>query len=96
MKMKLTDGKLFKISDLDYNFITVNSSKNKDKNYRNPDKAMIRFEFIEVFARIAIDKYIRTGVCKNALDSLEIFFSSKSVREKLEEIEDPQTWRDTK
>ncbi|EAR90532.2 hypothetical protein TTHERM_00120780 (macronuclear) [Tetrahymena thermophila SB210] len=96
LKMKLTDGKNFKISDLDYNFITVNSSKNKEKNYRNPDKAMIRFEFLEVIARIAIDKYIRSGACKNAQESLCNFFSNKQVREKFEEIEDPQAWRDTK
>ncbi|KAL4468589.1 hypothetical protein ABPG74_005092 [Tetrahymena malaccensis] len=96
LKMKLTDGKNFKISDLDYNFITVNSSKNKEKNYRNPDKAMIRFEFLEVIARIAIDKYIRSGACKYAQECLDNFFSNKQVREKFEEIEDPQAWRDNK
>ncbi|KAL4496016.1 hypothetical protein ABPG72_015438 [Tetrahymena utriculariae] len=96
LKMKLTDGKNFKISDLDYNFITVNSSKNKEKNYRNPDKAMIRFEFLEVIARIAIDKYIRSGACKQAQECLDNFFGSKQVREKFEEIEDPQAWRDKK
>ncbi|EAR90528.1 hypothetical protein TTHERM_00118760 (macronuclear) [Tetrahymena thermophila SB210] len=93
-KMKISDGKLCKISDVDYNFISALSSTSKQQNYRNPDKAVIRFQFLELIVRIACDKYMRNGNCKNVQKTLNKFFSRKSVSQMFEEIEDPQQWRD--
>ena len=38
----------------------------------NPDKALIRFEFIELLVRIAKDKYQKTGVTKTVTDAFEM------------------------
>ncbi|KAL4468591.1 hypothetical protein ABPG74_005094 [Tetrahymena malaccensis] len=93
-KMKISDGKLYKIADIDYNFIAALSNTVKQQNYRNPDKAVIRFQFLELIVRIACDKYMRNGNCKKVQKTINKFFSKKTVSQTFEEIEDPQQWRD--
>ncbi|EWS75791.1 hypothetical protein TTHERM_000118777 (macronuclear) [Tetrahymena thermophila SB210] len=93
-KMKLTDGKLYKIVDIDYNFISAISNTDKERNYLNPEKAVIRFQFLELIVRIICDKYMRKGNCKNVQKAIQKFFDKKSIKSVIEEIEDPQKWRD--
>ena len=42
-----------------------------DEQDDNPDQALIRFEYIELLVRIAIEKYKKTGICKTACESFE-------------------------
>ena len=49
--VNIVDNKLLKISDMDFLFIATNSQK--DKNPRNPDRALVRYLFMEIFVRIA-------------------------------------------
>lgn len=49
-----------KIADLDLQFKATNYSDVKT-NPRNPQNALIRHQFLEIFVRIAIDKYVKTG-----------------------------------
>ena len=37
----------------------------------NPDLALIRFEYIELLVRIAIEKYKKTGECKTACEAFD-------------------------
>ena len=38
----------------------------------NPDKSLVRFEFIELLIRIANEKYVKTKICKNLPDAFEL------------------------
>lgn len=45
-------------SDIDLNFISTSNAK--DVSYPNTyEKALVRFQFMEVLVRIALDKYFR-------------------------------------
>ena len=39
-------------------FVATNSQNKTEKNYRNPERALIRYKFMEILVRIAGDKYI--------------------------------------
>ncbi|KAL4468590.1 hypothetical protein ABPG74_005093 [Tetrahymena malaccensis] len=93
-KMKLTDGKQFKIADVDHNFISAISNTVKERNYLNPEKSIIRFQFLELVIRIICDKYMRNGNCKSVQKAIQKFFNKKSIQQVFEEVEDPQKWRD--
>lgn len=67
-KAKLQDLHL-KQSTIDRLFITTNFEAENQPN--NPDKQLIRFEFIELLIRIAGAKYKETGVCKTWTDAFE-------------------------
>lgn len=52
----ILDGKI-KNNDIDLNFISTNG---KDVNYPNVyEKALVRYQFMEVLVRVAMDKYFR-------------------------------------
>ena len=38
----------------------------------NPDGALIRFEFIEILVRIALEKFLKPGICKTLSEALEM------------------------
>ncbi|KAL4447089.1 hypothetical protein ABPG74_013941 [Tetrahymena malaccensis] len=94
MKCGIIDNK-FSFADLDYNIIAT-SSVQKTNNYLNPDKVLIRYKFMEIFVRIAGDKYIKYGKCKKYSEALIELFSDSVLQEQLEQADDAQEWRYTK
>ena len=54
------DGKTIKISDVDLQVIACNGGR-RAANWLDPDKALVRCQFIEVLVRLAQDKFIKTG-----------------------------------
>ncbi|EAR90533.1 hypothetical protein TTHERM_00120790 (macronuclear) [Tetrahymena thermophila SB210] len=98
LKCKVADGKLLKISDGDICFITTNASleKNADHQHRNPDKQIVRHQFMEAIARLALDKYYRNNYASTSQDSLNLFLDDPLLIEKFLEVGDPQEWRDTR
>ena len=49
----------------------ISIKNNSDSKFiYNPDKALVRFQFLEMFFRLANDKYIRTGILKNYADAV--------------------------
>jgi hypothetical protein len=50
----------FKLADLDFNMKATLYSEIKN-NPRNPPNALIRFQWMEIVVRIAVDKYYKTG-----------------------------------
>ena len=54
------DGKTFKMSDLDLEFVATNAGQ-KSGNHRNPERQLIRFNFLEVLVRLSIDKFIKSN-----------------------------------
>lgn len=58
----MIDGKLLKLSDVDIKFIATLSSTDFKGNPRNPERAIIRYQLMEVLVRIAEEKYIKNNV----------------------------------
>lgn len=57
-KTQVMDGRL-RTTDIDVLFI---SSNGKDQNYPQVfEKAVVRYQFMELLVRIAMDKYFRSG-----------------------------------
>lgn len=56
------DPEGFKLADVDFNIKATCYNEVKN-NPRNPANALVRFEFMEILARAAIDKYYKTGIC---------------------------------
>jgi hypothetical protein len=52
----------FKLADLDFNLKATLYTDVKN-NPLNPGNALVRYEFMELIARIALDKYFKTGEC---------------------------------
>ncbi|CAD8122767.1 unnamed protein product [Paramecium sonneborni] len=83
----------FRPGDIDLNFIST--SNIKDIQYPNVyEKALIRYQFMEVLVRIALDKYTRTGICKSMKLSVLKLFEDDLVRLRLQEVDRAQDWRD--
>ena len=54
----MVDGELLKLADLDLEFISTNAGiKNQALN---PDRALVRYQVMEVLVRIAIQKYFKS------------------------------------
>lgn len=62
----IIDGKLVKLSDFDRIFIATYTRTEKDRNPRNPDRALVRYQFLEGLIRIADHKYINSGLANNS------------------------------
>ncbi|CAG9317234.1 unnamed protein product [Blepharisma stoltei] len=60
----------FSISDLGVLWNSVNSQTNKDQIY-NSGNGLCRYEFIEIIARIANDKYVKHKIVSNAAEGIE-------------------------
>jgi hypothetical protein len=57
---RLIDGSVFKLADIDFNMKATCYNEIKN-NPRNPGTALVRFEFMEIIVRIAMDKYYKSG-----------------------------------
>lgn len=72
------DSQYFKSSDVENIFIASNvedaavTSEQADVNNVNPDRALMRFEFLAVLARISVSKYTKIGVEDNGGKPLEV------------------------
>ena len=76
----------FRPGDIDLNFIST--SNVKDISYPNVyEKALVRYQFMEVLVRIALDKYTRTGICKSMKLSVLKLFEDDVVKTRLMEID---------
>ena len=69
------DGNTIRGSDIDLQFIACNGGK-KVQSYLSPDKGLVRFQMLEVLVRLAVDKYIKTGVTKSYLEAVKSAFEN--------------------
>lgn len=51
------DGKFMKLSDLDLEFISTNANGKTSK--RNPERMLVRHNWMEIFARLAFTRFIK-------------------------------------
>lgn len=59
---KILDNKTLNLSDIDVNFTAF--YKGTEKSDFNPERSLIRYQFMEILLRIAHDKYIKNGDSK--------------------------------
>ncbi|CDW87404.1 UNKNOWN [Stylonychia lemnae] len=69
----MLDSKLLKLSDVDLEFISTKAG-NQFRGRMNPDRQLIRFQFLEIFVRLAIDKYYKTKQCIAQEDAIYRMF----------------------
>lgn len=62
------DNRNLKLADTDLLFITTNAVTTKQPF--NPDRALVRFQFMEIIVRLAMDKYVKTKICATPGDAL--------------------------
>jgi hypothetical protein len=68
------DNNCLKPEDIDRLFIAVNAGQQKKSPY-NPDKLLVRYEFLEIMLRTALKKYIEPGFLDNEADAVENFWN---------------------
>lgn len=73
----VVDHKTLKLSDISIDFIATNvSQKTDDPNWRhlNPDRLLVRDEFMQIFMRIASSKYLKTKKLLTYNDAIRQLF----------------------
>ncbi|CAD8171615.1 unnamed protein product [Paramecium pentaurelia] len=88
---ELIDGKTLKLSDLDLKFIATCAASIEYKgNFRNPERSLCRFQFMEFLVRVSEDKYLKTKVANNMLEATKMILEQcKSYMSTF----DAQKWR---
>ena len=90
----MIDEDKFKLSDLELDLLSLKNNP-ENKITFNPDKALLRFQFMEIFVRIAQDKYIRNAIVKSMTEAMEKFLTEYSLLNKiLQSFDNPQQWRE--
>jgi len=70
---KIIDNKILKLSDFDRIFIaTYTKPPDREKNHRNPDRALVRYQFLEGLVRLAEHKYIGSGIVPTYGEALKL------------------------
>ena len=63
------------MNDIDLEFITTNAGSKAHKF--NPERALVRYQMMELFVRLAITKYYKTKICDNYYDAVKTFFDQE-------------------
>jgi hypothetical protein len=56
------DNKMLKLSDLDLEFVATKAGGTKKPGNRNPERALIRHNMIEVFIRVSMTKFLKSKI----------------------------------
>ncbi|CAD8165096.1 unnamed protein product [Paramecium pentaurelia] len=89
---ELVDNKTFKLSDLDLKFIATCAASIEYKgNYRNPERALCRYQFMEFLVRVSDDKYLKQKQANNMVDSVQMILDQ--CRPIMQQY-NAQKWRD--
>ncbi|KAL4487307.1 hypothetical protein ABPG73_005817 [Tetrahymena malaccensis] len=100
----IVDGRYFKIKDSLLCFIMSNNLAetkthpqlfNEYQLMLNPENCLIRYQMMEIFTLISIEKYIKPGLCKTLVDAVETLFKH-GLGSIIDNIPESQEWRDNK
>ena len=83
-----------KQSAIDNHFYAVNFEGEAQDD--NPDRALIRFEFVELLVRVAKEKYFRTGACATVAEAFEKLLATNVSPLCREEVHAWQGFREDK
>lgn len=70
----IIDEKLLLTKDFDRIFIATYTKTDKIKNAMNPDRALVRYQFLEGIFRLAEQKYLSNGVVTSQKEAVETLF----------------------
>ncbi|CAD8053199.1 unnamed protein product [Paramecium primaurelia] len=84
---------IIKQQDMELKYLATISGTEKG-NYRKPERGMVRFQFLEMFVRIAEDKYIKNGIAKSFEEALQWMWNDH-LKEEFNKY-NTQIFRDTK
>lgn len=87
----IIDGKLMKLSDFDRVFIATYTRTDKERNPRNPDRALVRYQFLEGLVRLSDQKYISNGLATTIPEALKMLLE-ENVKPYITKF-DHQKWR---
>lgn len=87
----IIDGKLMKLSDFDRIFIATYTRTDKERNPRNPDRAVVRYQFMEGLVRMCDQKYLGNGVANSFTEAMKLLLD-ESVRPFVSKF-DHSKWR---
>jgi len=79
LSANIIDGKLMKLSDFDRIFIATYTRTDKERNPRNPDRAVVRYQFMEGLVRMCDQKYLGNGVVSTFTEAMKLLLD-ESVR----------------
>ena len=68
----IVDNDTLKLSDLDLEFVATNAGGVKSKF--DPDRALCRYEFMEIFVRIAITKFFKNKIVETIPEAVQKIF----------------------
>ena len=69
-KCKILDDNM-RLKDADLKFIATITDPTQSKNLRNPEKSLVRYQFLEVWVRMAEQKYITSGNITSYAEAVE-------------------------
>jgi hypothetical protein len=70
----LIDGKTLNSADIGIAFISVKAADAKLKTKLIPQDQLIRYNFLEVFVRLAAQKFVKSGICSTYSEALDRLF----------------------
>jgi NLR family CARD domain-containing protein 3 len=73
------DYRTLKLSDVDLLFVSTLASGATYKSRMNPDRQLIRFQFLEILVRLAIEKFFKSSVCKTFDQAVIKFFEDHAL-----------------
>jgi hypothetical protein len=62
------DRELLSNNDVDLEFITTNAGVKQHKF--NPDRALVRYQMLELFVRLAVQKYYKSKICDTYFEAI--------------------------
>ena len=90
------DGKLLKVSEVDLTFVSTVTDVQKEKKFAyRPERALVRYQFMEILVRLAQYKYMRNGLCESYAEAFRRLLED-GLQLQLEGAEDFQHWRNTR
>ncbi|CAD8184428.1 unnamed protein product [Paramecium pentaurelia] len=95
-QIKLTEMNekgIIKQQDMELKYLATISGTEKG-NFRKPERGMVRFQFLEMWIRIAEDKYIRNGIAKSFEEALKWLWEDH-LKEEFNKY-NSQTFRDSR
>ncbi|CAD8071605.1 unnamed protein product [Paramecium sonneborni] len=87
----IIDNDSVKTQDVEIDLVSIKNNIDPKFIY-NPEKSLVRFQFLEMFFRLANDKYVRTNVVKNHADA--VYRLIKEFKEYFKNFDTCQKWRD--
>ena len=80
---------------MDFHFIATNAGSKDKKVKTNPERAIVRHEFMEALVRVAEDRYLRNPEeqCDNILEAMNRMFENLRIMYE-REISDEKEWKE--